>query len=286
MIVDPAPSRPSPSPHSHPHTPAGPGGAAPWRGSTGAEPLVGCGARPRRRVVRMLRVFLAHTPEMFAGYYGDRALAALRAVAEVVRNHGERAAVGRRAGRGRRAAARRSSPTAPRPAPPRPSPPRRTSSPSCARGGHPTIDIAAASAAGVLVTRRDAGLRGRGGGTRHRHDGGPRARRVGRSRPPIAPGGVAGGADGAAASRRTLGLSAMAASRGALAEIALAMRHARAGARPAWRRSTTRASEGVRWTELLAARDVVICLAIIDAATRHLFDAAALGRDAARRASS
>ena len=36
----------------------------------------------------MLRVFLAHTPEMFAGYYGDRALAALQEHAEVVRNPG------------------------------------------------------------------------------------------------------------------------------------------------------------------------------------------------------
>ena len=34
----------------------------------------------------MLRVFLAHTPEMFEGYYGARALAALRDHAEVVRN--------------------------------------------------------------------------------------------------------------------------------------------------------------------------------------------------------
>jgi len=36
-----------------------------------------------------MRVFLAHTPEMFAGYYGDRALAALQRVAEVVRNPGD-----------------------------------------------------------------------------------------------------------------------------------------------------------------------------------------------------
>lgn len=33
-----------------------------------------------------MRVFLAHAPEMFAGYYGERALAALSEVAEVVRN--------------------------------------------------------------------------------------------------------------------------------------------------------------------------------------------------------
>ena len=37
----------------------------------------------------MLRVFLAHTPEMFAGYYGNRTLAALRDIAEVIRNPGE-----------------------------------------------------------------------------------------------------------------------------------------------------------------------------------------------------
>ena len=36
-----------------------------------------------------MRVFLAHTPEMRANYYGDRALAALRAVAELVTHEGE-----------------------------------------------------------------------------------------------------------------------------------------------------------------------------------------------------
>ena len=33
-----------------------------------------------------LRVFLSHTPEMFEGYYGPRALAALAEHAEVIRN--------------------------------------------------------------------------------------------------------------------------------------------------------------------------------------------------------
>ncbi len=37
----------------------------------------------------MLRVFLAHTPEMRANYYGDRALAALRQVAEVTLHEGD-----------------------------------------------------------------------------------------------------------------------------------------------------------------------------------------------------
>jgi len=35
-----------------------------------------------------LRVFLTHTPEMFEGYYGPRALAALAEHAEVIRNPG------------------------------------------------------------------------------------------------------------------------------------------------------------------------------------------------------
>ncbi|MFM7421223.1 MAG: hydroxyacid dehydrogenase, partial [Alphaproteobacteria bacterium] len=35
-----------------------------------------------------LRVFLSHTPEMFEGYYGPRTLAALAAHAEVIRNPG------------------------------------------------------------------------------------------------------------------------------------------------------------------------------------------------------
>ena len=43
----------------------------------------------------MLRVFLSHTPEMRAGYYPPRAVAALRAVAEVVLHQGERPLSGR-----------------------------------------------------------------------------------------------------------------------------------------------------------------------------------------------
>ena len=42
-----------------------------------------------------MKVYLTHTPDTLANYYGDRALAALRQVAEVRLNAGDRHLAGR-----------------------------------------------------------------------------------------------------------------------------------------------------------------------------------------------
>lgn len=106
----------------------------------------------------MLRVFLAHTPEMRANYYGERALAALRAVAEVATHEGEAplsgAALARAAAGCQAIVADRATPG--------------TAETFAAAPDLvaflrvavdvSTIDIAAASAAGVLVTQATPGF--------------------------------------------------------------------------------------------------------------------------------
>lgn len=225
----------------------------------------------------MLRVFLAHTPEMFAGYYGDRALAGLARVAEVVRNPGTTVLSGQalaEAARGCQAiVADRATPG------------------TAETFVHApdlvaflrvavdisTIDVEAASAAGVLVTRATPGFvdavaeLGIGfivdlarGVTQS-----VAAYRAGSAAPE--------GRMGLQLSTATLGIVGYGRISVRLAEIAQAMGMRVIVSDPYAKPADPRI-EYSTMEDLLPRCDFVVCLAISNAETLHLFNAAAFAR--------
>lgn len=224
----------------------------------------------------MLRVFLSHTPEMFEGYYGARALAALQRHAEVVRNPGAAALSGAalaEAARGCQAiVADRATPG--------------TAETFAAAPDLvaflrvavdiSTIDVAAASAAGVLVTRATPGFvdavtelalgfmvdlaRGVSGHVQAYRRGEEPAGRMGLQ-----------------LSAATLGIVGYGRIGRRLAEVALALGMRVLAADPQATAEDARVAL-LPMPEVLAQSDIVVCLAISDASTRDLFDAAAFAR--------
>lgn len=224
----------------------------------------------------MLKVFLAHTPEMFEGYYGARALAALREHAEVVRNPGAAVLSGAalaEAARGCQAiVADRATPG--------------TAETFAAAPDLvaflrvavdiSTIDVAAASAAGVLVTRATPGFvdsvtelalgfmvdlaRGVSAHVQAYRRGEEPAGRMGLQ-----------------LSAATLGIVGYGRIGRRLAEVALALGMRVLVSDPHAAVEDPRVMQA-GFEEVLAAADIVVCLAISDASTRDLFDAAAFAR--------
>ncbi|HYF08064.1 MAG TPA: NAD(P)-dependent oxidoreductase [Acetobacteraceae bacterium] len=225
----------------------------------------------------MLRVFLAHTPEMFAGYYGDRALAGLQRVAEVVRNPGDTVLSGRalaEAAQGCQAiVADRATPG------------------TAETFVHApdlvaflrvavdisTIDVEAASAAGVLVTRATPGFvdavaeLGIGFIVDLARGVTPAvaAYRAGVEAPE--------GRMGIQLSTATLGIVGYGRIAVRLAEIAIAMGMRVIAADPHVKPADP-VIEHRSFEALLPECDFVVCLAISNAETHHLFDAQALAR--------
>jgi D-3-phosphoglycerate dehydrogenase len=224
----------------------------------------------------MLRVFLAHTPEMFEGYYGARALAALAQHAEVVRNPGDtvlRGAALAEAARGCQAiVADRATPG--------------TAETFAAAPDLvaflrvavdiSTIDVPAASAAGVLVTRATPGFvdsvtelaLGFMVDLARNVSGHVQAYRRGEE--PV-------GRMGLQLSAATLGIIGYGRIGRRLAEVALALGMRVLVADPHAVIDDPRISH-VAFGDALAGSDIVVCLAISDASTRDLFGAAAFAR--------
>jgi len=224
----------------------------------------------------MMKVFLAHTPEMFAGYYGDRALAALRTHAEVVRNPGDAVLSGAAladAARGCQAiVADRATPGTEQTF---------AAAPDLVAFLRvavdiSTIDVAAASTAGVLVTRATPGFvdsvtelalgfmvdlaRGVSG----------HVQAYRRGEEPM-------GSMGLQLSAATLSIIGYGRIARRLAEVALALGMRVVVSDPFATPDDPRITH-LPFTEALAAGDFVVCLAISDATTRDLFDAAAFAR--------
>lgn len=224
----------------------------------------------------MLKVFLAHTPEMFAGYYGERALAALRQHAEVVRNPGDAVLSGAalaEAARGCQAiVADRATPGTPETF---------AAAPDLVAFLRvavdiSTIDVPAASAAGVLVTRATPGFvdsvtelalgfmvdlaRGVSGHVQaYRRGDEPQGRM---------------GLQLSAATLAIIGYGRIARR---LAEVALALGMRVVVSDPYAAPEDPRIVS-LPFAEAIAVGDIVACLAISDASTRDLFDAAAFAR--------
>lgn len=220
-----------------------------------------------------MRILLTHTPAMRAGYYGDRALAALRDLAEVVTHDGEAPLAGlalARAAAGCQAiVADRSTPgTAETFA----------NAPDLVAFHRvavdvSTIDIAAASAAGVLVTQATPGFvdsvaelaigmmvdlaRGISAHAAEFRAGRVPVPRMGRQ--------LAG---------RTLGLVGYGRIARRVAEIARCLRM-RVLVHDPFAAPDTNA-EPVKLARLLAESDVVMPLAVANESTRHIIDARAL----------
>jgi len=220
-----------------------------------------------------LRVFLSHTPEMFEGYYGPRALAALAEHAEVIRNTGPTALSGAalaEAARGCHAiVADRATPGL-----------------SETFAAMPellaflrvavdisTINVPAASAAGVLVTRATPGFvdavveLALGFMVDLSRDV---SAMVGTYRA----GGLPQGRMGLQLSAAQLGIIGYGRIGQKLTEVALALGMRVAVADPFAKISDPRITQAA-FTEVLTASDIVVCLAISDASTMHLFNAAA-----------
>lgn len=219
-----------------------------------------------------MRVFLAHTPEMRANYYGDRALAALRGVAEVVTHEGEAtlsgAALAAAAAGCQAIVADRATPG--------------TAETFAAAPDLvaflrvavdvSTIDIPAASAAGVLVTQATPGFvdsvaelavgmmvdlaRGVSGYAADFHAGRVPEPRMGRQ--------LAG---------RTLGLIGYGRIARRIAAIAAAMRMRVIAHDPI---AAIEGAEPVPLETLLAESDVVMPLAVANESTRHIVNARSL----------
>jgi D-3-phosphoglycerate dehydrogenase len=224
----------------------------------------------------MLRVFLAHTPEMFAGYYGDRALAALRQHAEVVRNPGTTVLSGAalaEAARGCQAiVADRATPG--------------TAETFAAAPDLvaflrvavdiSTIDVPAASAAGVLVTRATPGFVdsvtevGLGFMVDLARDMSGYIQAYRRGEEPV-------GRMGLQLSAATLGIVGYGRIARRLAEVALALGMRVLVSDPYATVEDPRITK-LDFAEVLAAADIVVCLAISSPETRDLFDAAAFAR--------
>jgi D-3-phosphoglycerate dehydrogenase len=223
-----------------------------------------------------MRVFLAHTPEMRANYYGDRALAALRQVAEVTLHEGTEtlagAALARAAAGCQAIVADRATPG------------------TAETFAHApdlvaflrvavdvsTIDIPAASAAGVLVTQARPGFvdsvaelaigmmvdlaRGVSGFAADFHAGRVPVPRMGRQ--------LAG---------RTLGLIGYGRIARRVAEIAHVM-HMRVLVHDPLATIDGAGVEAVTLDALLAESDVVMPLAVANDATRNIVNAGSLAR--------
>ncbi|MGG5809802.1 NAD(P)-dependent oxidoreductase [Falsiroseomonas sp. CW058] len=223
----------------------------------------------------MLRVFLSHTPEMRANYYPGRALAALRAVAEVVLHEGDAPLSGRALAE---AAAGCAAIVADRATPG-----------TAATFAHApdllafhrvavdvsTVDIAAASAAGVLVTQATPGF----------VDSVAElaigmmvdlARGVSRYAADFHAGRVPAPAMGRQLAGRTLGLIGYGRIARRIAEIALAMRMRVVAHDPF--APPVPPVESLPLDRLLAESDVVMPLAVATEATRHLINAGTLAR--------
>ena len=225
----------------------------------------------------MLRVFLAHTPEMFAGYYGERALAGLQRVAEVVRNPGETVLTGAalaEAARGCQAiVADRATPGT---AETFEHAPDLVCFLRCAVDIS-TIDVGAASAAGVLVTRATPGFvdavaeLGIGFIVDLARGVTPMvaAYRAGEEAPE--------GHLGIQLSTATLGIVGFGRISRKLADIALAM-GMRVLASDPYARPNDPRIEHMTMEALLPQCDFVVCLAIANDETLHLFNAAAFAR--------
>ena len=225
----------------------------------------------------MLRVFLAHTPEMFAGYYGERALAGLSRVATVVRNPGTTSLSGAalaKAAEGCHAIVAD-----------------RSTSGNAETFAHApdlvcflrcavdisTIDVAAASSAGVLVTRATPGFvdavvelgigfvvdlaRGVTPAIAAYHAGSAAPQ----------------GRVGVQLSAATLGIVGYGRIGRRLAEIALAFGMRVLVSDPHAQPDNPRITF-LPMSDLLGQSDFTVCLAIANDETRHLFDAAAFAR--------
>lgn len=224
----------------------------------------------------MLRVFLTHTPEMFVGYYGDRALAALEQHAEVVRNPGDTILKGAAladAARGCQAiVADRATPGMPETF---------AAAPDLVAFMRvavdiSSIDVAAASAAGVLVTRATPGFVdsvtevGIGFIVDLARDlsGYARAYRAGEE--PV-------GRMGLQLSAATLGIVGYGRIGRRLADVALALGMRVLVSDPHATVEDPRIMQR-DFAAVLAGSDIVVCLAISTPQTRDLFDAAAFAR--------
>ncbi|WP_226381367.1 NAD(P)-dependent oxidoreductase [Falsiroseomonas ponticola] len=222
----------------------------------------------------MMRVFLTHTPEMRAGYYPPRAEAALREVAEVVLHSGDAPLSGEALARAAEGChcivADRSTPGLP-------------ATFAAAPGllaflrvavDISTIDVPAASAAGVLVTRATPGFtasvaelaigmmvdlaRGVSASSTAYHNGTLPAVRMGMQ-----------------LEGRTLGLIGWGRIARRIAPIATAMGMRVVVHDP---HAPVEGVEAVTRDALLAMSDVVMPLAVSTPETRHLMDAAAFAR--------
>jgi D-3-phosphoglycerate dehydrogenase len=226
-----------------------------------------------RNIPMKLRVFLSHSPEMFEGYYGPRALAALAEHAEVIRNPGATVLSGvalAEAARGCHAiVADRATPGLPETF---------AAMPALLAFLRVAVDIStinvpAASAAGVLVTRATPGFvdavveLGLGFMVDLARDV---SAMVGTYRAGRLPEGRMGLQLWAA----RLGIIGYGRIGERLAEVALALSMRVAVADPFAKVTDPRITQA-GFAEVLADSDVVVCLAISDASTRHLFNAPA-----------
>lgn len=220
-----------------------------------------------------LRVFLTHTPEMFEGYYGPRALAALAEHADVIRNPGNTVLSGvalAEAARGCHAiVADRATPGLPETF---------AAMPGLLMFSRVAVDIStinvpAASAAGVLVTRATPGFvdavveLGLGFMV-------DLARDVSLMVGTYRAGRLPQGRMGLQLSAARLGIIGYGRIGQRLAEVALALGMRVSVADPFAKIDDPRITQA-GFTEVLADADMVVCLAISDASTRHLFNAAA-----------
>ncbi|MEN9500577.1 MAG: hypothetical protein RIS83_2397 [Pseudomonadota bacterium] len=220
-----------------------------------------------------LRVFLTHTPEMFEGYYGPRALAALAEHADVIRNPGNTVLSGvalAEAARGCHAiVADRATPGLPETFAAMPG----LLAFSRVAVDISTINVPAASAAGVLVTRATPGFvdavveLGLGFMV-------DLARDVSLMVGTYRAGRLPQGRMGLQLSAARLGIIGYGRIGQRLAEVALALGMRVAVADPFAKIDDPRITQA-GFTEVLADADMVVCLAISDASTRHLFNAAA-----------
>lgn len=231
----------------------------------------------RRHVIRdatmKLRVFLSHTPQMFEGYYGSRAVAALSEHAEVIRNPGNAVLSGAalaEAARGCHAiVADRATPGLPETF---------AAMPELLAFLRVAVDIStinvpAASAAGVLVTRATPGFvdavveLGLGFMV-------DLARDVSAMVGTYRAGRLPEGRMGLQLSAARLGIIGYGRIGQRFAEVALALGMRVAVADPFATIADPRIAQ-VGFAEVLADSDIIIILAISDASTRHLFNASA-----------
>ena len=225
---------------------------------------------------RRLRVYLSHSPEARANYYGDEALAALREAAEVRLNETGRDLSGRELAEAARGCdAIVSYRLSHGPAALFEDAPDLVAFLRCAVDIR-DVDVPAASAQGVLVTRATPGFvpavaelvlgmmvdlaRGVSAATESYHRGEVPAARMGRQLEGSALGVIGYGAIG----RRLAG-----------AALALGMRVLVAD--PHARAEDPRIAQ-VDLPELLSSADFVVCLAVATAETENLMDAAAFAR--------